>query len=167
VARGPLRTDQPHFTTPPPPHSLLYSVLSVTMPETYTLSPQAYALSILHSALHPSSTTIGLFLASSSEITEVVPLQHINTNLSPYTELGLELATAYADGKGLKVVGIYVAHEAESKGLGRIGERILAKVGGFGVVLNNERLGAGEGAFDVRLLHLSIDVNRAFRWRGD
>jgi hypothetical protein len=137
------------------------------MPETYTLSPQAYALSILHSALHPSSTTIGLFLASSSEITEVVPLQHINTNLSPYTELGLELATAYADGKGLKVVGIYVAHEAESKGLGRIGERILAKVGGFGVVLNNERLGAGEGAFDVRLLHLSIDVNRAFRWRGD
>jgi hypothetical protein len=67
----------------------------------------------------------------------------------------------------LKVVGIYVAHEAESKGLGRIGERILAKVGGFGVVLNNERLGAGEGAFDVRLLHLSIDVNRAFRWRGD
>jgi len=119
------------------------------MPDTYTLSPIAYALPILHSALHPSSTTIGLFLASSSDITEVVPLQHVNTNLSPYTELGLELATTYADGKGLKIVGMYIAHESETKGLGRIGERILAKVGGFGVVLNNERLGAGEGAFDV------------------
>jgi hypothetical protein len=121
------------------------------MPEIYTLTSAAYALPILHSALHPSSTTIGLFLASSSEITEVVPLQHVNTNLSPYTELGLELASTYAEGKGLKVAGIYVAHEVETKGLGRIAERILAKVGGFGVVLNNERLGAGEGAFDVRL----------------
>lgn len=121
------------------------------MPNTYTLSPIAYALPILHSALHPSSTTIGLFLASSSDMTEVVPLQHVNTNLSPYTELGLELATAYADGKGSKIVGMYIAHESDTKGLGRVGERILAKVGGFGVVLNNERLGAGEGAFDVRL----------------
>ena len=128
------------------------------MPETYTLTPTAYALPILHSALHPSSTTIGLFLASSSEITEVVPLQHINTSLSPYTELGLELASTYAEAKGLKVVGIYVAHEADSKGLGRIGERILAKVGGFGVVLNNERLGAGEGAFDVRISPFSHDI---------
>ena len=121
------------------------------MLDTYTLSPIAYALPILHSALHPSSTTIGLFLASSSDITEVVPLQHVHTNLSPYTELGLELATTYADGKGLKIVGMYIAHESDAKGLGRIGERILAKVGGFGVVVNNERLGAGEGAFDVRL----------------
>jgi len=125
------------------------------MPETYTLTPTAYALSILHSALHPSSTTIGLFLASSSEITEAIPLQHVNTSLSPYTELGLELASTYAEGKGLKIVGMYIAHEAETKGLGRIGERILAKVGGFGVVLNNERLGAGEGAFDVRIFPVS------------
>jgi len=140
-------------------HYPLYFILSLTMPETYTLTPQAYALPILHSALHPSSTTIGLFLASASDITEVVPLQHINTSLSPYTELGLELATAYAEGKRLKIVGIYVAHESETKGLGRIGERILARVGGFGVVLNNERLGAGEGAFDVRLSPFSdIDV---------
>jgi len=50
---------------------------------------------------------------------------------------------------------MYIAHEAETKGLGRIGERILAKVGGFGVVLNNERLGAGEGAFDVRIFPVS------------
>lgn len=50
-------------------------------------------------------------------------------------------------------MGLYIAHESEVKGLGRIGERILSKFGGgaFGVVLNNERLGAGEGAFDVRL----------------
>ena len=127
------------------------------MPDTYTLSPIAYALPILHSALHPSSTTIGLFLASSSDITEVIPLQHVNTNLSPYTELGLELATTYADGKGLKIVGMYIAHESDTKGLGRVGERILAKVGGFGVVLNNERLGAGEGAFDVRFSLISDD----------
>jgi hypothetical protein len=137
------------------------------MPDTYTLTPAAYALPILHSALHPSSTTIGLFLASSSEITEVVPLQHINTNLSPYTELGLELATSYADGKGLKIAGIYVAHEVETKGLGRIGERILAKVGGFGVVLNNERLGSGEGAFDVRLSPLSDLIVWNARQRRD
>jgi len=138
------------------------------MPDTYTLSPIAYALPILHSALHPSSTTIGLFLASSSDITEVIPLQHVNTNLSPYTELGLELATTYADGKGLKIVGMYIAHESDTKGLGRVGERILAKVGGFAVVLNNERLGAGEGAFDVRL-SLTCDDLRGFRleWRAD
>lgn len=128
----------------------------------YTLTPVAYALPILHSALHPSSTTTGLFLGSSTEITEVVPLQHINTSLSPYTELGLELASAYAEGKGLKIVGIYIAHEAEGKGLGRIGERILAKVGGFGVVLNNERLGAGKGAFDVSRLFISPCLQK--RW---
>ena len=117
----------------------------------YTLSARAYALPVLHAAAHPSSTTTGLFLGSATQITEALPLQHINTTLSPYTELGLELATTYAEGKGLKIVGMYIAHEADVKGLGRIGERILAKVGGFGVVINNERLGAGEGAFDVRL----------------
>jgi hypothetical protein len=122
----------------------------------YTLTPQAYAIPILHSALHPSSTTLGLFLATSTEITTSIPLQHINTSLSPYTELGLELATAYAESKGLKVVGMYIAHEDKVAGLGRVGEKILGKLGGgaFGCVLNNERLGAGEGAFDVRPLHV-------------
>jgi hypothetical protein len=133
----------------------------------YTLSAQAYALPILHAALHPSSTCLGLFLGSSTEITEVVPLQHINTSLSPYTELGLELATTYAEGKGLKVLGMYIAHEAEAKGLGRVGERILAKVGGFGVVLNNERLEAGEGAFDVSSFHPSFVKREGIEWSVD
>lgn len=40
-------------------------------------------------------------------------------------------------------------------GLGRVGEKILGKlgVGAFGAVLNNERLATGEGAFDVRPLY--------------
>jgi hypothetical protein len=151
------------------------------MPDTYTLTPLAYALPILHSAQYPSSTTLGLFLANGTDtdITDAIPLQHLNTSLSPYTELGLELVTAHAESKGLKVVGMYVAHENEKgqvAGLGRIGEKILTKLGagaggfGVGLVLNNERLGNEEGAFDVRaaplMSHLSPTI-RAFNRRAE
>lgn len=158
MGRGSLGTDQLDI----PPHLLSILALyytTITMPDpspSYVLTPQAYALPILHSALHPSSTTIGLFLASSTnEITTSIPLQHINTSLTPYTELGLELATVYAESRGLEVVGIYIAHEDKVAGLGRVGEKILGKLGvaAFGAVLNNERLATGEGAFDVRPLY--------------
>lgn len=102
----------------------------------YTLSATAYAIPILHAAQHPSSTTTGLLLGPSSSsststpqvsITDAIPLQHVNTSLSPYTELGLEMVDKYAESKGMRVVGLYVARES-GEGLGRTGERLLAKL---------------------------------------
>lgn len=61
------------------------------------------------------------------EVTEVVPLQHVHTTLSPYTELGLEMVDKYAEGKGMRVVGMYIAREG-GEGLGRTGEKILGKL---------------------------------------
>lgn len=61
-------------------------------------------------------------------MTDAIPLQHVNTSLSPYTELGLEMITKHAEQRGLRVVGLYIAKESEEAGLGRTGERILAKL---------------------------------------
>jgi hypothetical protein len=132
------------------------------MSDSYTLTPQVYALPILHAAQHSSSTTTGLFLAPSTsgsstptQITNTIPLQHLHTSLTPYTELGLELATTYAEREGMRVMGMYICHGDESvSGLGRVGEKLLAKLkegqeGVFGLVLDNEKLAAGEGAFNV------------------
>lgn len=94
----------------------------------YTLSPQAYALPILHAAAHPSSTVLGLLLASGSEITDALPLVHRYTSLSPTTELGLALARAHADKEGKRVVGVYVAL-GEGEGLGRAGGAVLKSLG--------------------------------------
>lgn len=138
------------------------SAMSDSASTSYTLSPAAYAIPILHSALHPSSSTTGLFLssspASSAEITitHAIPLQHHNISLTPYTELGLELATAHAESKGARVVGMYICHEGDGGGLGRVGEKLLAKLkegyaGAFGLVLDNAKLANGEGAFNVSL----------------
>lgn len=153
---------------------------------TYTLSPEAYALPLLHAALHPSSTVTGLFLSPLSSnpssasaavpdaasptlnnkqdggtssnavpqqadeinITHSIPLQHTYTSLTPYTEIGLELAQAYAEDQGLRVVGMYVARGDDAapkagEGLGRIGERMLGVLregwqGAFGLLVSQE-----------------------------
>ncbi|WWD19165.1 hypothetical protein CI109_103623 [Kwoniella shandongensis] len=139
----------------------------------YTISPIAYSIPILHAAAHPSSSVIGLFLSSANSqtltstssagvpststtllIADAVPLIHNYTSLSPMTEIGLELAYAYAKSETKRVVGIYLAKGdgTDCDGLGRIGERLLAKVregyeNAFALLIDNARLAAGQPAY--------------------
>ncbi|ODN90814.1 hypothetical protein L198_06131 [Cryptococcus wingfieldii CBS 7118] len=129
----------------------------MSSPYTYTLSPQVYALPILHAAAHPSHTTLGLLLSSSSmsdkeqTIDHAVPVLHNYASLSMVMEAALALVEEWGKGKGKRVVGVYVARE-DGEGLGRVGERILAALrtkwdGAFGLVLDNGRLGSGQFAY--------------------
>ncbi|WVQ72117.1 hypothetical protein IAR50_001662 [Cryptococcus sp. DSM 104548] len=130
---------------------------------TYTISPLAYALPILHAAAHPSSTVLGLFLSTSSPgdkeqvISHAVPVLHNYSSLSMVMEAALALVeeSKKGKGKGKRMVGVYVARDDGEEGLGglgRAGERILAALrekwdGAFGLVLDNARLGAGQFAY--------------------
>ncbi|WWC90594.1 uncharacterized protein L201_005530 [Kwoniella dendrophila CBS 6074] len=139
--------------------------------QTYTLNNIAYSIPILHAALHPSSTVIGVFLSSLSsssssstdssegilEVEDAIPLIHSYTNLSPITEISLSLASEYVKLRQKKIVGIYIAKENDSvEGLGREGERILNALlkessdsnnSLFGLVLNNDNLAKGQFAY--------------------
>jgi hypothetical protein len=117
---------------------------------TYTLTPTAYALPILHAAAHPSSTVAGLLLSSNTtsstniEITDAYPLVHRYTSLSSTAELGLDLARAKAATDGKRIVGVYVA-PAEGAELGRAGEAILVALrsdfaGAIGIVVSGSLL---------------------------
>ncbi len=110
----------------------------------YTVSPQAYILPLLHAARH-LTTVLGIFLGqvSSSEIliAEAIPLIHNYTSLSIMTEIALEMAEVYAEDKGMKVIGMYLAQESGT-GLGRVGERVLGAirerfVGAFAMVVGS------------------------------
>jgi len=114
-------------------------------PYAFTLTPLAYTIPILHAA-HHLSTVLGVFLGrvspSSSKviIEEAIPLIHHYTSLSPMTEIALELAEAYAQEKGLRVVGMYLA-PASGTGLGRVGEKVLGALrerfdGAFGMAVS-------------------------------
>jgi len=75
------------------------------------------------------------------------------------------MVRTYAEGRGLRVVGVWIAHEgvpgAGGKvglegGMGRVGERILGVVRGFeegcfGMVVDNERLASGKAAYTIYL----------------
>jgi hypothetical protein len=99
---------------------------------TYTLTSEAYTIPLLHAAAHLGHTVLGLLLSSSTSTdilsTTAIPLQHMYTSLSPMTELGLEMVSLYAEEKGLRIVGVYVARDGPDEGLGRIGEQILALI---------------------------------------
>ncbi|WVQ95058.1 hypothetical protein IAU59_002150 [Kwoniella sp. CBS 9459] len=144
---------------------------------TYSLTPLSYTLPILHAARYPSSTVIGVFLSSSPssssssltssstspdvatastkiDIDEAVPLIHQHTTLSPITEASLSLVEEYAKLNNKRIVGIYVARATEhgGAGLGRSGERILRALkegwdGVFGLLLDDDKLAAGEPAY--------------------
>ncbi|OCF31535.1 hypothetical protein I316_06734 [Kwoniella heveanensis BCC8398] len=137
---------------------------STTTKYTYTLTPLSYTLPILHAARYPSSTVIGVFLSSSSlgsesaelpiAVDEAIPLIHQHTTLSPITKASLSLVEEYAKLNKKRIVGIYVARAAEfaGAGLGRSGERILRALreswdGVFGLLLDDEKLTAGEAAY--------------------
>jgi hypothetical protein len=136
-----------------------------SMAYTYSLNPEAYTLPILHAASHLSSTVIGLFLGSFSDgaststststptspatktvkISHALPLQHLYTSLSPFTELGLELASAYAEKNGLRVVGIYIAR-GDDAGSGSAGSSNGNGSGGSGTGTAGSAVVAGQGA---------------------
>jgi hypothetical protein len=120
---------------------------------TYTLSPAAFAIPILHAARYSSSTVTGVLLGRapatssnpSSSKTEVVvedavPLLHHYTSLSAMMEVALDLVQEYAGAKGWRVVGYYEARE-DGEGMSRQGERVLRALraewdGVFGLVVS-------------------------------
>lgn len=95
----------------------------------YTLTPLAYALPLLHAAAHPESDVAGLLLGPSTpagstdsvEVTEALPVLHRYASLSPTMELGIDMARAYGEKKGLRVVGYYEARAGASS---RVGEAV-------------------------------------------
>ena len=113
---------------------------------TYTLTAQAYTIPLLHAA-HHLSTVLGIFLGSFSSsstshiiVEDAIPLIHHYTSLTPMTEIALELADAYAQERGMQVVGMYLAMESGT-GLGRVGEKVLLALkerfeGSFGMVVS-------------------------------
>ena len=109
---------------------------------TYILTPAAYTIPLLHAARNTAHTVLGIFLGSVDESTrqiiiqDAIPLLHHYASLSPIAEAGLTLLEEEARGRGLRLVGLYVAHEGQVNGLGRVGERILDGLkGGFDGVL--------------------------------
>jgi hypothetical protein len=106
---------------------------STTMSASWTLSPEAYALPILHAAKHPSASVNGLFIGSSSSksIARAIPLHHLPQSLqySFAPELSFELVAKHVESLegGLEIVGYYQANERlDDDNLGQRGEKILA-----------------------------------------
>lgn len=98
------------------------------------LSAEAYAVATLHAAAHPCLSVNGLLLGplgagAALSVTAALPLFHSHLNVSPLYEAALpqarrdappqpplraltpRQAEAYAAGKGLRLVGCYVAEE--------------------------------------------------------
>lgn len=95
----------------------------------YSITPTAYSLPILHAAAQPSSTVIGVLLSSSSPqdskqvVDDAVPILHHYTSLSPMMEAGLSIVGKYAEINRKRIVGVYVARD-EGNGLPRAVERV-------------------------------------------
>ncbi|GFZ50911.1 hypothetical protein JCM24511_08669 [Saitozyma sp. JCM 24511] len=140
---------------------------AVTGGYTYTLSPTAFAIPILHAARYSSSTVTGVLLGrtpatsstpSSSKpevvVEDAVPLLHHYTSLSAMMEVALDLVQEYAGAKGWRVVGYYEARE-DGEGMSRQGERVLRALraewdGVFGLVqVDNDSLASGSWPYSV------------------
>lgn len=87
----------------------------------YTLTPEAYALPLLHAAAHPEADVAGLLLGRGVEVVTALPVLHRYAALSPTLELGIDMARAWGKKQGLDVVGYY---EARGSGSGRVGEAV-------------------------------------------
>lgn len=119
------------------------------MPPTYALTPESYALPILHAAQYPSSTVQGVFLAPSASssssasqvtVTRSIPLIHIDGSSSIYTEIALEHVEVYAQKEGLSVVGVYEAGAgAVDGGLSRAARGLIRGLKGEVFALNVRR----------------------------
>ncbi|KAH8825329.1 hypothetical protein DL96DRAFT_1612808 [Flagelloscypha sp. PMI_526] len=98
------------------------------MSPSYTLASPAYLKIILHCAKHPHRTVNGHRLGQ-VDILDSVPLLHNWTSLSPMMEIGLDLATRYAESRSLHVVGYYQASERlDATALAPVGEKVASKI---------------------------------------
>ncbi|OWZ37644.1 hypothetical protein C351_04510 [Cryptococcus neoformans c8] len=123
----------------------------------YSITPTAYSLPILHAAAQPSSTVIGVLLSSSSPqdskqvVDDAVPILHHYTSLSPMMEAGLSIVGKYAEINRKGIVGVYVARD-EGNGLPRAVERVWKILresfeGAFALAIDNGKLAAGQPAY--------------------
>jgi len=100
----------------------------------YVLSHKAYLSLLLHAAKHPHKSVNGVLLGKSTgadivDVVTTVPLLHAWTSLSPMMEIGLDLATSFAEDQGLQLVGYYQAsHKLNESSFGPVGERMLANL---------------------------------------
>ncbi|KAG6909424.1 hypothetical protein DXG01_000577 [Tephrocybe rancida] len=122
----------------------------------YTFSETAYFKVFFHAAKHPHKPVNGVLLGKKSGgdvvIEDAVPLLHHWTSLSPMMEIGLDLATQYADSVGLKLVGYYQASDRlDDTSLVPVGEKVAGKIkSGFSdavaFVIDGDKLGTDEVA---------------------
>ncbi|KAF8968994.1 hypothetical protein BDZ97DRAFT_301525 [Flammula alnicola] len=124
----------------------------------YTISPEAYYKVFFHAAKHPHKPVNGVLLGTedashkSVAVADIVPLLHHWTSLSPMMEIGLDLATQYAESLGMKIVGYYQACERlDDTSLAPVGERVASLIkAGFedavAFVIDNQKLGTSEAA---------------------
>ncbi|KAF8158536.1 hypothetical protein B0H34DRAFT_463374 [Crassisporium funariophilum] len=141
---------------------------------TYTITPEAYYKLFFHAAKHPHKPVNGLLLGTQSSptpggavvISDAVPLLHHWTSLSPMMEIGLDLATQYADEVGLRVVGYYQACErVDETALAPVGEKVASKIkakfaDAVAFVIDGEKFGSGEAAL---LPYTAISTSTSWR----
>jgi len=100
----------------------------------YVLSHKVYLSLLLHAAKHPHKPVNGVLLGKSGsadtvDVVATVPLVHAWTSLSPMMEIGLDLATSFAEAQGLRLVGYYQASpKLNESSFGPVGERMLTNL---------------------------------------
>lgn len=99
-----------------------------------SISSSAYSIPILHAARYPSNTVLGLLIGTSSSgsivVEDAIPLVHRYTSLSPTTELGIDLVRARVSKEGKAIVGVYVAHDGDSRAADAVLRAIRTEVPG-------------------------------------
>ncbi|KDE08456.1 hypothetical protein MVLG_01238 [Microbotryum lychnidis-dioicae p1A1 Lamole] len=93
---------------------------STSTPTSYTLSPLAYLKLVLHASKYTSCSVCGLLVGSTSSssssalttITDIIPLLHQWTTLSPMMEAALQMADLHLQSKRTETtfVGLYLAN---------------------------------------------------------
>ncbi|EJD00464.1 UPF0172-domain-containing protein, partial [Fomitiporia mediterranea MF3/22] len=125
----------------------------------FVVHKQAYAKIAFHAAKYPHRQVNGLLVgkekSGSIEFTDAIPLLHHWTNLSPSMEIGLDLASNYAQSNGLEVAGFYqVSEHITDTTLTAVGEKVADTIRkGFpnavAFVVDGSKLAAGEPALIV------------------
>ncbi|CAK9779620.1 hypothetical protein CC85DRAFT_288964 [Cutaneotrichosporon oleaginosum] len=123
----------------------------------YTLTPEAYALPLLHAAAHPEADVAGLLLGRGGEVVTALPVLHRYASLSPTLELGIDMARVWGKQKGLEIMGYY---EARGNGSARIGEAVLAALRAegpaLGLVLHNGKLRTTDAVYTTSPADASV-----------
>jgi hypothetical protein len=80
----------------------------------YVLSTKAYQNMILHAAKYPSLAVGGLLIGSKSErkVLEAIPIVHSQFLPTPLVQVAIEQVEIYSKRKGMQIIGVYFANEA-------------------------------------------------------